>query len=241
MTKSKFITIAGSIACAAVLTPSAVATLTFELNNVWNGGAGNPPTLPGTPPWVTAVFQQVDANTVSLTLTTGLDGDYKVGELAFNIKPSIDPPSLVTFARAATPTAVETAATLIVAPTDNGIDQIPGFDGDSHGGRGWDFEVEFSTADDTALKNGMAATFYLSKASGLKESDFNYLNNGEIPGEDHFVAAHIQPNSGASGAADGYGVYSTPIPEPTTLIAGALLLIPFGASTLRALRKNRKG
>jgi hypothetical protein len=30
-----------------------------------------------------------------------------------------------------------------------------------------------------------------------------------------------------------------PVPEPTTLIAGALLMLPFGASTLRFLRKNR--
>jgi len=31
----------------------------------------------------------------------------------------------------------------------------------------------------------------------------------------------------------------TPVPEPTTMIAGALLLLPFGASTLRMLRKTR--
>jgi hypothetical protein len=30
-----------------------------------------------------------------------------------------------------------------------------------------------------------------------------------------------------------------PVPEPTTLIAGALLLLPFGASTLRFVRKKR--
>jgi hypothetical protein len=29
------------------------------------------------------------------------------------------------------------------------------------------------------------------------------------------------------------------VPEPTTMIAGALLLLPFGATTLRMLRKNR--
>ena len=29
------------------------------------------------------------------------------------------------------------------------------------------------------------------------------------------------------------------VPEPTTMVAGALLLLPFGASTLRILRKNR--
>ena len=32
----------------------------------------------------------------------------------------------------------------------------------------------------------------------------------------------------------------TPVPEPTTLIAGALLLLPFGASTLRILRKRQR-
>jgi len=32
---------------------------------------------------------------------------------------------------------------------------------------------------------------------------------------------------------------STPVPEPSTVIAGMLLLLPFGASTLRVLRKNR--
>ena len=31
----------------------------------------------------------------------------------------------------------------------------------------------------------------------------------------------------------------TPVPEPTTMLAGALLLLPFGASTLRILRKTR--
>jgi hypothetical protein len=31
----------------------------------------------------------------------------------------------------------------------------------------------------------------------------------------------------------------TAVPEPTTIIAGALLLLPFGASTLRMMRKHR--
>jgi hypothetical protein len=35
--------------------------------------------------------------------------------------------------------------------------------------------------------------------------------------------------------------YAPPVPEPTTIISGALLLLPFGASTLRILRKNRAG
>jgi len=39
-------------------------------------------------------------------------------------------------------------------------------------------------------------------------------------------------------SADGQS-YVVAVPEPTTLIAGALLLLPFGASTLRILRRNR--
>jgi hypothetical protein len=53
------------------------------------------------------------------------------------------------------------------------------------------------------------------------------------------------------GGAPGFPIYNYPplsayygpnlsvVPEPTTLIAGALMLLPFGASTLRILRRNR--
>ena len=37
----------------------------------------------------------------------------------------------------------------------------------------------------------------------------------------------------------GGNVHLAPVPEPTTLVAGALLLLPFGVSTLRILRKKR--
>jgi hypothetical protein len=36
-----------------------------------------------------------------------------------------------------------------------------------------------------------------------------------------------------------FDLESAPVPEPTTMIAGALLLLPFGASTIRLLRKTR--
>lgn len=59
--------------------------------------------------------------------------------------------------------------------------------------------------------------------------------------------------NGVTGNADPYlnplllglGYHATftsdvePVPEPTTIVAGALLLLPFGASTLRIFRKNR--
>ena len=43
-----------------------------------------------------------------------------------------------------------------------------------------------------------------------------------------------------TGGVDGeWDITAIPVPEPTTMIAGALLLLPFGASTLRILRRNR--
>ena len=46
--------------------------------------------------------------------------------------------------------------------------------------------------------------------------------------------------SGAnSGQSQEFFFLGTPIPEPTTLVGGALLLLPLGASALRKFRKNR--
>jgi hypothetical protein len=42
-----------------------------------------------------------------------------------------------------------------------------------------------------------------------------------------------------SGQQQEFLMLGAPVPEPTTMIAGALLLLPFGASTLRFFRKNR--
>jgi hypothetical protein len=46
---------------------------------------------------------------------------------------------------------------------------------------------------------------------------------------------------GTTDYATDHTVPLTVIPEPTTMIAGALLLLPFGLSSLRALRRNRIG
>ena len=66
--------------------------------------------------------------------------------------------------------------------------------------------------------------------------------NGSIP--DGYVGswtsdANVLGGQGWDKASDvNVDVYGTPVPEPTTMIAGALLLLPFGASTLRILRKR---
>ena len=45
--------------------------------------------------------------------------------------------------------------------------------------------------------------------------------------------------TGALGPGQEFILNFTPVPEPTTMVAGALLLLPFGLSTLRMMRNSR--
>lgn len=65
--------------------------------------------------------------------------------------------------------------------------------------------------------------------------------NPYVLGTGHFeiTAPGVTADSVISGVVFTFGTDATPVPEPTTLIAGLLLLLPFGASTLRVLRKKR--
>jgi hypothetical protein len=90
-------------------------------------------------------------------------------------------------------------------------------------------------------------------AAALQVAVWETLGNGSlgytvtVSGNDPVtaLAATMLANRGTAPAAL-RGLVSTtgqnyvvPVPEPATMIAGALLLLPFGASTLRILRKNR--
>jgi hypothetical protein len=73
-----------------------------------------------------------------------------------------------------------------------------------------------------------------SFGSLLGNVKYIYENNtGQENGPGEFTVYAPQANIPVT-----YNIESV-VPEPTTMIAGALLLLPFGASTLRMLRKNR--
>jgi hypothetical protein len=46
--------------------------------------------------------------------------------------------------------------------------------------------------------------------------------------------------AGGAGEGQEFIAKGVEVPEPTTMIAGALLRLPFGVSTLRMRRKSRK-
>lgn len=49
----------------------------------------------------------------------------------------------------------------------------------------------------------------------------------------------ISDGYAAEGSFEEWSALSSPVPEPTTVIAGALLLLPFGASTLKMMRRSK--
>ena len=101
-----------------------------------------------------------------------------------------------------------------------------------------------STRITTAGELQQAIWFFQGQSGGVQNS-FALAAEGAVGG----LVDALADSNGAYGVAgfdlsDANGVAAQDqlyiaVPEPTTIIAGALLLLPFGASTLRVLRRNR--
>jgi len=105
---------------------------------------------------------------------------------------------------------------------------------------------------DNATENGLlqAAIWWLQGQTGGDENNFvtaaatalslsdlaltgaatgNLLDGVVVLNFQNANGAYVQPLLG----------WVAPVPEPSTVVAGALLLLPFGVSTLRIMRKNK--
>jgi len=91
-----------------------------------------------------------------------------------------------------------------------------------------------SSANATELKDILAST----KASGDSVDEVNNIATW-LPSSTQ--AGYGLPNGGTSTDTYTWQFIDTPsaVPEPSTVITGALLLLPFGVSSLKSLRKNR--
>ena len=58
-------------------------------------------------------------------------------------------------------------------------------------------------------------------------------------GSDTLLFKAVGTDDSLGGSLDSVAFTATAVPEPSTCIAGALLLLPFGVSAFRGLRKNR--
>jgi hypothetical protein len=68
-------------------------------------------------------------------------------------------------------------------------------------------------------------------------TELNLYANGNPVVDRYTLEGNIGGNWNPIAVGDA-AIFLAPVPEPTTMIAGALLLLPFGASTLRILRKR---
>jgi len=80
--------------------------------------------------------------------------------------------------------------------------------------------------------NGDSVTYFIK---GLSASSFVVATKSNGTPDTYYSAAQIDDGQANTWIAGGI---TTPVPEPTTMIAGALLLLPFGASTVRVLRRR---
>lgn len=88
---------------------------------------------------------------------------------------------------------------------------------------------------DNSVGSVTGGMVYPSAVGNQGEQGTFYVNINSTLGFDRVVATSSQ----YAFEFDNVAYSTTPVPEPTTIIAGALLLLPFGASTIRFLRKNR--
>ena len=95
----------------------------------------------------------------------------------------------------------------------------------------WDFSLNGGDGGDVAGLSGVTLNYVL----GIDNS-YNNVAFGNL--EVMRAYAYVGDEGASSGSVDINSITITSVPEPTTMIAGALLLLPFGASTLRILRKR---
>jgi hypothetical protein len=100
------------------------------------------------------------------------------------------------------------------------------------------------------LYNGGPNGTYVSNPNATQFAPNFYSDNNAHTAYTGYLQDFVNAGSAVSSPAT-YGIFVptsssgqefifiSPVPEPTTLIAGALLLLPFGASTLRIVRRNR--
>jgi hypothetical protein len=124
-----------------------------------------------------------------------------------------------------------------------------------HDGTGHDLtaNVNWIEVRTSSFIGGLNATLNVNVSGfayvgGVNPDLVRLVTEGNANGGRMNLAFQFSPGMTLTDLSSGNGPYITsyagsistvPVPEPTTMIAGALLLLPFAASTLRMVRKNR--
>ena len=95
----------------------------------------------------------------------------------------------------------------------------------------WNLSIDYTGSSFVYSINGVAV--YTDTSPNAGTTGFTAVNMEAYNFGDPATFPSVTPAN--------YTAYwsNTPVPEPTTMVAGALLLVPFGMSALRLLRKKQ--
>lgn len=208
---------AGLFLSFAAAAPAAMVS--WNLDTVYEG-----PTPDGSAPWATITLEESSDPDCDLELT--IESKLVAGSGNFFDKIGLS------YSGAGSITVSEDSRSGIFTVTsiNDGIATFPG---------GEKLNFVFDTAQSAA--NRFDATDWIVYCiTGAQLSDFTSV----LAGNDYLVTAHLgglgPDNQGSSGLTDGGGPEEIPVPEPSTYIAGALLLLPLASALMRKrfVRKN---
>lgn len=203
---------------------SAQASITWEFNNSFADG-----TPPAPAPWLVATLSQSGSGVVDVTISF----------------PSAQPANLklfwfgLNFAGDASTLSVSGLSSSIdvfqsQASWGNDVNAFPNVfkaDGDGY------YDLVLQNSGDGILTSPGTLSFQITGTDITPES-FNTGSFGGAKGS-FLAAAHIGGYASSIWVSGQPGGDTPQVPEPTTLLAGLLLLLPFGASAIRIIRKNR--
>jgi hypothetical protein len=198
------------------------ADLALNLDQVYTGEFSPG----GTAPWLKIIVTDTGTDEVSLKFEAGgLTSDMFLTSVYMNYTGS---PSVLTFGNDPTivgamdEPSIGQGSDAFKAPGDGKFDLV------------FDFETSNAGGGTKRFGAGESIT-YVVTGEDLDPSDFNALSAPDGGAGPFIAVAHLQGVEGTIGSSH---IYATVVPEPTTMIAGALLLLPFGASALRLRRKS---
>ena len=169
----------------------------------------------GDAPWLTATFENIDINTVGLTLeATNLTGSECVSGWYFNLDTGLDADDLLNLSinNKGGPNA----------SISKGIDTYKA-DGDGY----FDILLDF---DKTFVKDSVA-TFEIYFTGGLTDLSFDFMSAPSGNSHGPFLsAAHVQ----SIGSDDEKSGWVAPVPEPATM-----LLLGFGLVGIAAVGRKK--
>jgi hypothetical protein len=229
---NRFAAAIGLVICLEI---NAVASIVFDLGTVITGDS---PASSATP-WVSASINSAPANQVTVTLSApNLTGNEDIKEWLFNVDPRITQAQLNSLYIVSKTLNLGSFAVNNVSLIKKSVDGVTR--------AGFSFDLDLGLPDGSLAKRFtrgdilqiVLGTTLPATTLTLTENTFNFRDDTGT----YYSAAHVRNTTGPSGSG---WIGTTPpakplavVPEPSTVLAGGLLLLPFIAGAIRSFRRR---